>query len=111
MCSLFSTVSYRKLVFRLSVLSLNQNIKICLIVLCYFVLTLNKNSHIINNKLFIQILKFYVKTGFQRFFGFFKKNSFIKKSAEHSKTKEFKKRYHKKSYLRKFFKYVKYRLV
>ena len=34
--SAFFTVSFRKLVFRLSVLSLNQNIKICVIILCNF---------------------------------------------------------------------------
>ena len=32
----FSTSSFRKLVFRLSVLSLNQDIKICVIMLCNF---------------------------------------------------------------------------
>ena len=34
--SAFSTVSFRKLVFGLSVLSLNQDIKICVIMLCNF---------------------------------------------------------------------------
>ena len=34
--SAFSTVSFRKLVFRLSVLSLNQDIKIYVIMLCNF---------------------------------------------------------------------------
>ena len=34
--SAFSTVSFRKLVFRLSVLSLNQDIKISIIMLCNF---------------------------------------------------------------------------
>ena len=37
--SAFSTVSFRKLVFRLSVLSLNQDIKICVIRICSFVLS------------------------------------------------------------------------
>ena len=98
--SSFSTVSFRKLVFRLFVLSLNQDIKICVIILCNldvdFVLTLNKNSPFINNKLFIKILQCYVKIYFQRCFEFFKKNSFIKKSVKQSKNKECKKRYHKK---------------
>ena len=34
--SAFSTVSFRKLVFRFSVLSLNQDIKISVIMLCNF---------------------------------------------------------------------------
>ena len=34
--SAFSTVSFRKLVFRLAVISLNQDIKICVIMLCNF---------------------------------------------------------------------------
>ena len=86
----FSTVSFRKLVFHLSVPSLNQDIKICVIMLCNFVLTLYKNSRFINNKLFIKILQNYVKTCFQRCFGFFKKNSFIKKSVKQSKIKSVK---------------------
>ena len=76
------------------------------ILTCNFVLTLNENSPFINNKLFVKILQYYVKTCFQRCFEFFKKNSFIKKSVKQSKNKECKKRYHKKSQLRKFFKYV-----
>ena len=65
-----------------------------------------KNSPFINNKLFIKILQYYVKTCFQRYFEFFKKHSFIKKSVEQLKNEECKKRYHKKSQLSKFFKYV-----
>ena len=34
--SAFSTVSFRKLVFRLFILSLNQDIKICVIMQCNF---------------------------------------------------------------------------
>ena len=54
--SAFSTISLRKLVFCFFVLSLNQDIKMCVIMLCNFVLTLNKNSPFVNYKLF---LKFY----------------------------------------------------
>ena len=92
--SVFSTVSFRKLVFRLSVLSLNQDIKYvssCHIILaCNFVLTLYKKSPFINRKLFIRTL-----TRFQRCLVFFEKNSFKKKIVEQSKNKECKKRYHK----------------
>ena len=54
--SAFSTDSFRNLVFRLSVLSLNKDIKICVIMVCNFVLTLYKNSPFTNNKQFIKIL-------------------------------------------------------
>ena len=56
----------------------------------------------------MKVLQCYVKTCFQRCFEFFKKKkkSFIKKSVEQVKNKECKKPYHKKSQLRKFFKYV-----
>ena len=80
--SAFSIDSFRKLAFHFSGLSLNQDIKICAIMLCNFVLTLHENSLFINNKLFIEILQYYVKTCFHRFFEFFKKNSFIKKNVE-----------------------------
>ena len=54
--SAFSTVSLRNLGFRLSVISLNQVSKICVIkyviLICSFVLTLPKNSPFINNKLY-----------------------------------------------------------
>ena len=59
--------------------------------LCNFVFTLYKNSPFINNKLFIKILQYYVKTCFQRCFEFFKKNSFIKKRVKPLKNKECKK--------------------
>ena len=54
--STFSTVSFTNLVFRLSVLSLNQDIKYAssyyVTLICSFVLTLyNKNSPFINKKL------------------------------------------------------------
>ena len=66
--SAFSKVYFRKLVFRLSALSLNQDIKktsSCYVILiCNFVLTLYKNSPFINNKLFIKILQYYVKVFF-----------------------------------------------
>ena len=75
--SAFSTDSFRKLVFRLSVLSLNQVIKICVIMLCNFILALYENSLFINNKLFIKILRYYVKTCFQRFFEFFTKKTHL----------------------------------
>ena len=88
--SAFSTVSLRKQVFHFSVPSLNQDIKIFVIMLCNFVLTLYKNSPYIHNKLFIIILQYYVKTCFQRCFEFFKKNSFIKKSVKQSKIKSVK---------------------
>ena len=55
--SAFSTVYFRKLVFNFSMHSLNQDIKICAIMLCNFDLTLYKNSPSINNKLFIKILQ------------------------------------------------------
>ena len=71
--SAFSTVSFRKLVFRLSVLSLNQDVKICVIMLRNVTLTLYKNSPVINNKLFVKLLQCYVKICFQRCFEFFKK--------------------------------------
>ena len=96
--SAFSTISFRKLVFRFFVLSLKQDIKICVIMICSFVLTLYKNSPSINNKLFTKVLQYYVKTCFQRYFEFFKKNSCIKKSVEQSKKKECKKRYHNKKF-------------
>ena len=73
------------------------------ILICNFVLTLYKNSRFINNKLFIKILQYYVKTCFQRCFDFFKKKSFIKKSVEQSKNKECKKGYHKKKSATKVF--------
>ena len=83
--SSFSKVSFRKLVFGLPVLSLNQDIKTCVTWICSFVLTLYKNSPFINNKLFTKVLQHYVKTCFQRCFEFFKykecKNFIIKKSA------------------------------
>ena len=72
--SAFSKVSFRKLPFHFSVPSLNRDIKICIIMLCNFVLTLYKNSPFINNKLFIKILQNYIKTCFLRCFEFFKKN-------------------------------------
>ena len=80
----YSTVSFRKLVFRLSVHSLKEDIKICVIMICSFVLTIYKNSPFINNKLFAKALQYYVKTCFQKCFAFFKKiaNSFIKKGVE-----------------------------
>ena len=43
-CSAFSTVSFRRLIFRLSALSLNQDIKMCVIMLCNFVFTLCKKA-------------------------------------------------------------------
>ena len=61
------------------------------------------HSAFINNKLFVKILQYYVKTHFQICFEFFKKTSFIKKSVEKYKNKECKKRYFKKSQLQKFF--------
>ena len=71
--SVFSTVSFSKLLFHFSVPSFNPDIKICVIMLCNFVPILYKNSPFINNKLFIKILQIYVKTCFQRCFEFFKK--------------------------------------
>ena len=62
-----------------------------------FVLTLYKTSPFINNKLFIKIIQYYVKTCFQICFEYLKKKPFIKKSVEQSKNKECKKRYHEKS--------------
>ena len=103
--SAFFTVSFRKLVVHFSVPSLNQHIKMCVIMLCNFVLTLYKNSPFINNKLFIKVLQNYVKTCFQRCFEFFKKNSFIKKSVKESKIKNVK-NIIKKSQLRNFFNYI-----
>ena len=46
-----------------------------------------------------------LKDAFRDVLSFFKKNSFIKKSVEQSSIKECEKRCHKKSQLRKFFKY------
>ena len=68
--SAFSTDSFRKLVFRLSVLSLNQDKYASsryLILLSFYI----KNSPFINNKQFIKVLQYYVKTCFQRCFVFF----------------------------------------
>ena len=62
--SAFSTVSFRKLVFffLLYVLSLNQDIKNCVIMLCNFVLTLYKKTHLSYiKKLFKKVLQYYVK--------------------------------------------------
>ena len=103
--SAFSTVSFRKLVFHFSVPSLNQGIKICVIMLCNFVLTLYKNSPFIHNKLFIKILQYYVKTCFQRCFEFLKKLIY-NEERETIKFKKREKHYHKKSQLRNFFKYA-----
>ena len=99
----FSTVSFRKLVFH-PVFSLNQDIKIGVIMYVFW--HVNENSPFINNKLLAKILQYYVKTCLWRCFEFFKKNSFIKESVKQSKNKECKKRYHKKSQLRKILKYV-----
>ena len=56
----FSTGSFRKLVLRLSVLSLNQDIKICVIMLCNFDMSLFlpyiKTHLFINNKLFKNVV-------------------------------------------------------
>ena len=43
------------------------------ILLCNFVLTLYKNSRLINYKLFINVLQYHVKIWFQRCFEFFQK--------------------------------------
>ena len=59
--SAFFTVSFRKLVFGFSVLSLNQDIKTCVIKICSFVLTFYKNSIVINNKLLTKILSIYFR--------------------------------------------------
>ena len=95
-----------------SALSLNQDIKTCIIMYVilvrYFVLTLHKNSRFINNKLFINVWQYYVKTCFQRCFDFFKKNSFIKKSAEQSQNKECKKSYLEKVSYQSFSSIYKY---
>ena len=62
--SALSTGFFRKLVFRLSVLSLNQDIKICVsscyvILVCSFVLNLYKNSPFINNNIFTKVLQYF----------------------------------------------------
>ena len=103
--SAFSAVSFRKLVFRFSVPSWSQDIKICAIMLCNFVHTLYKNSPFIHNKLFIKILQYYVKTCFQKCFEFLKKLIY-KEERETIKNKKREKHYHKKSQLRNFFKYA-----
>ena len=81
--SAFSTVSFRKLIFRLFVLFWIKTLKYAsscnVILICNFVLTLYKNSLFINNKLFIKILKYFVNA-FRDVLSFLKKNSFIKKS-------------------------------
>ena len=81
--SVFSTVSFRKLFFRLSGLSLNQDIKICVIsyyviLISNFVLTLYKKSSLINNNLFIKGIQYFLKTCLQRCFEFFKKKLIYK---------------------------------
>ena len=43
----------------------------------HFVLTLYKNLSFINNKLFIKVLQFYVRTCFQRYFGVFSKRTHL----------------------------------
>ena len=70
----FSTSSFRKLVFHLSVLSLNQDIKIksCYVILiCSFVLnfTYIKTQLFINNKLFKNVL--YIALGKNMLSGLF----------------------------------------
>ena len=96
--SAFSSVSFRKLVFRLSVLSLNQGIKMCHMIYS-FILTLYKNLPFINNKLFPKVLQYYEKACFQRCSKMFQrsfsiKNSFMKKSVGQSKNEDCKKHYH-----------------
>ena len=108
--SAVSTVSFRKLVFHFSVPSLNQDIKICVTMLGNFLLTLYKNSPFINNKLFLKILQYHVKTCFQRCFEFFKKNSFIKKSVKQSKIKSVKNIIIKKVSYETFSSILKYRI-
>ena len=113
--SAFSTVSFGKLVFRLSLLfvffvlnqmfwtkTLKYELSYYVTIYVIFFPTLYKSSPFLNTKLFIKTL--YCKNMLSEKFWVFQKNSFIKKSVEQSKYKECK-RDHKVSQLRKFIKY------
>ena len=72
----FSTVSFRKLVFRFSVLSLNQDNKICVIMPHVVLFSSYIKTYIfLDNKLFTKVLRYHVKTRFHRCFEFFKKKN------------------------------------
>ena len=75
--SSFPAVSFRKQVFVflcfLSIKTLKYAPSCYVILLCNFVLTLYKNSRLINYKLFINVLQYHVKIWFQRCFEFFQK--------------------------------------
>ena len=78
--SAFSMVSFEKLIFCGSVLSLKQDIKICIIMVCSFVLTLYKNSPSVNNKLFTKVLQYYLcKNMLSEMFWVFQKKKLIYK--------------------------------